>query len=67
MTEKIEEDLVGRKVRVKYYRAEGYPPGSMAMVIGWIGGTLEHPAILYKLAFSDGSVIFVPRKEFDLT
>ncbi|GAG87927.1 unnamed protein product [marine sediment metagenome] len=66
MNRTMEKDgLVGKVVKVKYYRTQGYPAGSRARVLGWYGGTIEHPAILYELEFSDGAAIFVPRDEFE--
>lgn len=64
----VKDELVGRVVKVRYYRTQGYPAGSLARVLGWTNCPIHKAKEpLYELEFSDGTVIFVPRDEFILT
>lgn len=60
-----EDNLIGTIVEVKSYRTQGYPPDSLARVLGWYGGHIDQPEIVYELEFSDGTTIFMPRDEFN--
>lgn len=59
--------LVGRTVTVKYQRVQQYPPGSMAKVLGWFGGTAEQLEIMYLLEFPDGTTVYAVKDEFTVS
>ena len=63
----IKDELVGRVVRVKYYRTQGYPAGSLARVLWWASEREGHSGVVYACEFSDRTVVFLPREEITLT
>ena len=61
----IKDELVGRVVRVTYYRTQGYPAGSLTRVLWW--ASEGHSGVVYACEFPDKTIVFLPRDEFTLT